>query len=240
MRRACGGVATVVLLLLASVAIAVPQDRQSIRAELTTDRPGTSTGTQMTMRFADPEKPKGKPYAVDKVVIESPPGTRFDNSALPQCLASDAELMARGEAACPPGSIVQRGRLVLDTGSPLLVPRLMHFRTTTFNTEGGFVSLGEAEDFFFRGVVRSRIHRNTVTVDYADAPGFGGPDSESAMKTMLTSGPALGSAGRPFIRTPRRCPRSRRWTTRFTFIYHDGVRQTETTRAPCRPDSTRR
>ena len=188
----------------------------------------------MMMRFADPANPSGKPYAVDKVVIRSPRGTRFDDSALPQCHASDVELMALGQSACPSRSRVQRGRLVLDTGSPLLLPRLIHFKTTTFNTEGGFVSLGEAEEFFFRGVVRSRIHRNTVTVDYADAPSFGGPDPEIAMKTMFTSGPALGSARRPFMRTPRKCPRRGRWTTRFTFIYHDGVRQAEKTRAPCR------
>ena len=191
------------------------------------------------MRFFDPANAEGKPYSVDKVVIQSARGTRFDHSALPRCDASDLELVIRGEAACPRGSKVQSGRLVLDTGSPLLVPRLMRFRTMTFNADGGLVSIGEAENFLFRGVVRSRISGATTTVDYADAPGFGGPDSQSAMKTMSTAGPSLGFGGRRFLRTPSTCPRSRRWTTRYTFIYHDGVSQTETTRARCRPNRRR-
>lgn len=232
-RTAARATVSLALLVLAPAATALAADRQSVRSKLTTEKTNAPTGSQIMMRFANPERPDSKPYAVDKVVIKSQRGTRFDNSALPQCDASDAELMVFGEAACPPGSRVQRGRLVLDTGSPVLMPRLMHFKTTTFNTAGGFVSLGEAEEFFLRGVVRSRIHRSTVIVDYADAPGFGA-DRQSAMKTMFTSGPVLGTASRPFMRTPRRCPRSRRWTTRFTFIYHDGVRQTEKTHAPCR------
>lgn len=215
------------------------EGRQSIRSELTTTRPGSPAGTSMWMRFRDPANADGKPYSVDQVVIKVPRGMRFDNAALPQCTASDVELMARGEAACPAGSNVQRGELVLDTGSPLIVPRLMRFSTATFNADGGLVSIGESEDFRFRGVVRSRISGRTVTVDYADAPGFGGPDSQSAMKTMFTSGPPLVRAGRAFMRTPPRCLRSRRWTTRYTFIYQDGVRQTELVRAPCRPKKRR-
>lgn len=221
-------------LVPSGICTAAEGDRQSVRSKLTTKDPGSATGSMIEMRFADPANPEGKPYAVDKVKIRLARGMRFDHGALPQCTASDAELMARGEAACPSGSQVQSGHIVLDTGTPLEAARLMRFRTATFNSSGGFVSIGESEDLRFRGVVRSRTEGRRVTVDYADAPGFGGPDSESAMKTMLTSGPALAPGGRPFLRTPRICPRSRSWTTRFTFIYHDGERQREKTRSPCR------
>jgi len=223
-----------VALLAASASSAAGGERQEVRSALTTKRPGASTGTRMEMRFVDPADPAGKPYAVDRVVVVSPRGARIDHDAVPQCTASDAELMARGADACPAGSQVQSGWLVLDTGSPIGAGRLIRFRSATFNAPGGFVSIGEAEEFAFRGVVRSYTDGRKVTVDYAEAPGFGGPDSQAAMTTMVTHGPPRGTKRRPLLRTPPSCPRSGRWTIRFTFIYHDGVRETERTRAPCR------
>lgn len=212
-------------------------DRQGVRAKLTAKRPAASTGTRIEMRFENPQRPGAKPHSVDQVVIRSPRGTRFDHGALPQCLASDAELMARGPSACPGESRVQAGAITLDTGSPLGVPRILRLRTVTFNSRGGFVSLGEGENFPIRGVVRSATQGRTTTVDYADAPGVGGPDGYSAMTTMLTAGPAVGAPSRPFLQTPSSCPHSGRWRTRFTFIYHDGVRQVEDTRTPCKRPS---
>lgn len=233
-----------VLLIVAAAspasASAAEADRQSVRSQLTTMRPGAATGTLLDVRFFDPANAGGKPHSVDKLIVEAAPGTRIDQFALPRCEASDLDLMARGEMACPQRSRIQEGRIVLDTGSPLGIPRLMHLRTATFNAPGGFVSIGEAEELMFRGVVRSQIRGRTVTVDYADVPGYGGPDGQSAMTRMFSAGPRLTRGRRAFIRTPRRCPRSRRWRTRYTFIYHDGLRQTETTRAPCRPRRGRR
>lgn len=221
------------LVALAGAASAEAGDRQAVRSGFTTDRPGAPTGILMGMRFSDPAQRGGKPHSVDKVVIQAAPGTRFDHTAVPQCNASDAELMARGKAACPKGAKVQSGRIALDTGLPFGASRKIRLRTTTFNSRRGFVSIGESKRPPLRGVVRSRDRDGTVVVDYADAPGMPPPDSYSAMKLMVTSGPPVVRAGRAFVLTPPTCPRSGRWTTRYTFIYHDGVRQTEITRAPC-------
>lgn len=220
------------LLVLVLVAPAEAGQRQTVRAGLTTERPGAPTGIFMDMRFFSPGHRSGKPYSVDKVRIRA--DTRFNHYAIPRCNASDAELIARGKAACPKGSKIQSGRIAMDTGSPFGVPRIVYLRTMTFNSRGGFVSLGEAKNFPFRGVVRSRHRGDTVVVDYADAPGKPPPDSYSALKVMLTSGPPIVRDGRAFVRTPPTCPASGRWTTRYKFIYHDGVTQTEATHAPCR------
>jgi hypothetical protein len=212
-------------------------DRQTVRAAGTTDRPGAPTGSVMDMRFFDPTRPGGKPPALDKLLIRLATGTRIDHAAIPACTASDAELMARGEAACPPDSKVQSGRIVMDTGSPFVFPRLIRLRTATFNEQGGFVSIGDGENVPIRGVVRSRIRDGVVEVDYADAPGYPSSDPYAAMTVMFTSGPAIDRGGRAFVRTPPACPASGHWITRYTFIYHDGVRQSETTRAACRRDA---
>ena len=227
--------AVVVLLVFAAPAQA--GDRQTVRGGLTTERPDTATGVFMNMRFFNPADRDAKPYSVDKVIVEAPGSV--NHSAVPQCNASDAELMARGKAACPPGSKVQSGRIAMDTGSPFGVPRIVYLQTTTFNSRAGFVSLGEGENMPIRGVVRSRDRGGRVVVDYADAPGRPPPDSYSALKFMRTSGPAIVREDRAFMRTPPDCPESGRWTTRYTFIYHDGVRQRDATHAPCRDDLRR-
>lgn len=186
----------------------------------------------------DPANRVGKPYSLDRLIIES--ALQFDHGAVPRCMASDAELLARGQAACPRDSVVQRGRIVLDTGSPLVVPRLIGLRTTTFNAAGGYLHLGEGDTFPMRGTARSTVRDGVVEVDYADAPGWGGPDPWAAMTIMESFGRAIVRDGRAFVRTPRTCPPTRSWTTHYTFVYHDGVRQRETTVARCRPQRMRR
>src|SRR5919197_1087933 len=97
-RSAIAGALITALGLAGSAAAA---DRQSVSASLTTSAPGTSTGSRLFMEWRNPADPSAKPYAVDTIVIQLAPGTHVDFSALPKCTASDAELMARGAAACP-------------------------------------------------------------------------------------------------------------------------------------------
>lgn len=211
--------------------------RQTVESHMTTQEAGAPTGSSMEMWFMNPADPEGKPYAVDRAVIQSARGTQFDHDAIPQCNASDAELIARGEAACPPGSKVQTGRVELDTGSPAVFPREIFVRTVTFNADRGLVSLAEGENFPTRAVGRTKIDGETVRVDYPDFPG-GPPDNHTAMRYMITSGPPIvGAGGRPFLRSPPYCPPRGRWVTRFTFIYHDGVRERAAAETPCRPSS---
>ncbi len=186
----------------------------------------------------NPDDPAAKPYAVDRAVIQTAPGWVFDDEAIPQCNASDAELIAQGDAACPPGSEVQTGTVELDTGSPFpFPPRQVSVRTVTYNADGGLVSLAEGQSPPTRTVGRTKIDGETVTVEYPDFPG-GPPDNQSAMKYMVTSGPAtVGAGGRPHMRAPAYCPPSGRWVTRFRFIYHDGAEQTAAPETPCRPST---
>ena len=83
--------------------------------QMTSHTPGTPTG--LTLHLVWPSNgPGGKPKPEVKGVFNLPAGTQIDESAVPSCTASDAELMAMGGGACPSGSHVGPGQISLLTG----------------------------------------------------------------------------------------------------------------------------
>src|SRR5688572_19284349 len=92
--------------------------RQTYSERFTTDLPSTSTGRMYTIDFFNPDDSEAKPHSFSHLHVELADGARFDTAALPQCKASDAELMAAGERACPEGSRVAEDETVIDTGIP--------------------------------------------------------------------------------------------------------------------------
>src|SRR5688572_12308088 len=118
MRR---GIAITVVALagLATQASAVSEPpRQTFSERFTTDVPGASTGRLYAIDFFNPDDPDAKPNSFSHLHVELAEGARFDTSALPWCEASDAELMAAGEDACPAESRVATDETVIDTGVP--------------------------------------------------------------------------------------------------------------------------
>jgi hypothetical protein len=221
--------------LLASLSGAQPAaagDRQTVRASLTTQLPGTPTGNRLEVEWHNPADPKAKPPAIDTIVIQLPRGSRWDFSTLPQCKASDAELMARGRAACSEATRVSTGHALVDTGSPGIFPRFLNVNTVMFNNGGEMIGLGETVEMPFRTVVRTKMERERATIPMADNPG-GPPDNRSSFKTMMAAAAPIVRGDRAYARTGP-CPASGVWTHHYTFIYHDGVRQTETTQWPCK------
>src|SRR4051812_27794005 len=75
--------------------------RAQVQAVFPTETPGASSGRTENGDFVDPAVPGGKPHSVKRVVLELAPGARFDTTAIPQCSATDAELMLQGPTACP-------------------------------------------------------------------------------------------------------------------------------------------
>lgn len=235
------GGATVVASALALAAAApgsqAATDRQTAHAVAGTMVPGAPAGTGLSIDWRYPSDPNAKPYAVDTIVIHLPPGSRFDFSALPKCTASDGELMLRGAAACPPASKVSTGTVLSDTGSPGGIPRFVHTHTVNFNADGELVGIGDADELPIRSILRSKIRGETVTIPVPDTPGGPPPDNFTAFKSLRTVGPPIVRGRRSYARTPPTCPASGEWTTRYTFVYHDGVTQSQSVGSPCRRNS---
>ena len=201
----------------------------------TTDRPGAPSGRVLRNDYFNTADRGAKPPALKHLRIELPPGARFATAALPECRASDAELIARGGAACPPGTALGDEVYVFDTGFP--EPN-RHVTTDIefFNERGGIIVLSRDRRAGSRVVSHGAVGERTYDLEYPPLPGTppegGGNRSEDA-KFTAAAGP-----GGPYLRTPATCPSSGHWTFRATFTYVSGEVLERQSKSPCRRAGT--
>jgi hypothetical protein len=223
---------------LAAQASAVSEaPRQSYSDVFTTKAPGASTGRTYTIDWFNPEDPEGKPYAFSHLRVELAEGARFDTSAIAQCKASDAEIMAAGEAACPAESKVANDTTLIDSGYPD-PGRYYNIDFAFFNNENELILLSTVRESGTRVVLRGVVGTNTIDVD-VPTPLPGTPPDGGAAKhqvgewvprsTMRDGVPAN------YLTTPPTCPAGGYWVNRVTYTYRDGVKQTAESRSPCEP-----
>jgi hypothetical protein len=216
-------------------------DRQTASVTFTTAKPGAPTGSRFDATWHDPNDPNNpdaKPPALQTLIVTYAPGTVIDTSALPRCTASDAELMLEGASACPAASQLGTGQFVTDEGSPSPFPRYITYAAWLFNNTGEQVGFSQSTDPPMnppvRNTSRGKIEGATVTTTLPTFPSGGPPDNpDTALKTMDISGGPIVNGRRAYLRTPPSCPASGYWTTKTTFVYHDGVSQTVETHSPC-------
>lgn len=207
--------------------------RQTMTADFTTARRHASTGLRETIRYVNPDDRAAKPYAVRRVTIALPFGSRIDTSVPARCTASDAELVARGAAACPARSRVGVNVFAVDSGVPgpgreLVVDAVL------LNNANELILVSQPRDLpGVRVVSRARVGTRTMTLDVPPLPA-GPPDFMLAVKWARLSIKAISVGGRHYLTTPRSCPRSRAWYFQTTFTYDDGVTQVVRDRTPCR------
>jgi hypothetical protein len=224
--------------LLGVTPAAHAQSRQTFSGTFTTDRPGASSGYRLAIDYVDPDRPGGKPYSVAEVVQTLHAGTRIDTSVPPRCTAEDAELMAEGEGACPPETVVGGGRVDLDTGAAAgSRPRVIENRVVLFNAENELILFTESTNTGnppSRTSTRTRVEGNTLTSRVPPVPGAPPPDPFVAIKTVRLETKSITAGGRPYLRTPTSCPGRSGWTNSARFTYRDGVQQLVDSRSPCR------
>lgn len=216
--------------------------RQSGKNVFTANKRGSATGSSFHVKFRNPENPSQKPHTVSRIVVHYPKGTTFDSKAAPQCHASDAELQAEGPDACPADSKVGGGLAVSDTGgSGPFPPRYTTSKITQFNGDGDLIGVGVNKDIpAIKTVTHTTFKGTTASTDFPTFPGMGPPDDYTPLKSLTVDFPLRKSGRHALTRTPRHCPRSRRWTIVTKFTYVDGVTQRLVSHSPCRPKGRRR
>lgn len=233
--RAVIAICTLAVGLPASAA-AQSADRQQANARFTTTRPNSPTGDTFTLTVRDPANPAGKPPRVTRIVTIAPPGSPTDPTALPHCTASDAELMALGDAACPANSLDATGVAEFATG--LAGPA----GTFTLDLHSFYNGHGLSAVATPRGTVVHFASHTEFTgpggemavTDFAPLPG-GPPDGQSVLRHTELVAPVHGN----FFKTPPTCPASGHWTFRIVVTYADGVTQETPSDSPCvRPAAT--
>ena len=198
----------------------------------TTSAPGTSTGVAAQILYRHPRDPNAKPIPVRQEVFTFPAGTRWDESIVPDCTASDAELQARGESACPEETRVGSGQGTMMTGFGPEAPMTVD----AWDDGSGTVLLAGSEDPPIRLATRIRRHGRVVVVNVPRAPG-GPPDGETAIRRVHNVFPPFSAGDRAYMRTPAVCPPSGvwRWHGRFTFA--DGAVEENVYHQPCDRDA---
>ena len=204
--------------------------RQEASLELTSAKPGKSTGLELRIDYVNPSDPAAKPPAVRRVVETIARGARFDTGAPDLCTASDLELMMLGPDACPSGSIVGSGEITLDTGLP--GARRLTSNVTFLNNTGQLIFLASLPPAPVRLVIRASQGKRAAISEAPFLPGTL-PDG-AAIDTVSVELDRIVTERGSYITTPRRCPRARRWVNRTSFTYADGVTETVATRQRCR------
>lgn len=200
----------------------------------TSTAPGAPTGTVLHLEFQNPEDPSLKPHAVARMVVHRAPGSVIDTTVPPQCRASDAELLARGPAACPPETQIGSAVMVSDTGGRDPFPRYSRTNISNFNNQDEVIGVGVNESLPVTPFDRTKIEGERTTTNFPVFPGAPPPEPFMAIKTLHLEVPTYVRDGRTYNRTPPTCPAVGYWTIKLDFTYRDGVTETVESRSPCR------
>src|SRR5919206_1542613 len=106
MRTKATAAAAAAALIACQSAAAEPTASVEYRDAFTTKKPGAPSGRIFHDEFFNASDRSAKPPPVQHIHIQLPHGARFNWRAVPLCTASDAQLEAEGESACPAASKV--------------------------------------------------------------------------------------------------------------------------------------
>jgi hypothetical protein len=232
----------VIAAIIATAAVTAPCASAGVRVDykqmFTTQLPGRSTGTDVRLLYKNPNDPKGKPIRIRREEFTLPAGTTYDQTVVPDCTASDAEILLLGMSACPAASHIgaSHGATSMSGFGTGEDPIDMDF----WDDAGVLVLWGRSHQFPAIGAVaRGHQKGQTMTIDIPPSPG-GPPDGESAVRRVHNVFPARSAGRRAFVRTPRTCPRSRVWTFRGKFTFADGAVEQDVYRMRCGRAASRR
>jgi len=212
-------------LALAGGHTALGAERAELRVAFTTDRPAATSGLSLHVVYRDPDDPEGKAPALTKAAFTLPHGTRIDNAAVPQCMATDEELRASGRDACPEESRIGGGTLVATAGSPA---DPVHTDVTVFNGPGQIIELVTFEGTNqTAGFDRLTVEGSTLRAHPPFTPG-GPPDGRTTIREVKITIPPRGA----LVTTPPSCPG--RWQATGAFSFEGHPDTTVVAPMPCR------
>lgn len=211
----------------------------------TADFAASGTGFHEEIDYFDPQSPRGKPYAVQRIAIDLHEGTRIDTSVPEQCKASSSDFMAKGADACPPGSRIGGGEVEVDTGStagPL--PRIIENTLTLFNDEDTIILFTESTntDPPIRNAGRTLAKDGQFIADAPSLPGFPPPEPYTAIRSVRLDienvSAVRDGTRRYYLTTPRDCSATGEWTNTAVFSYRSGAAYSLKSTSPCRRAKT--
>jgi hypothetical protein len=224
----------VLLLALGPGAPADAGERADFDLRFAAQSPASPTKWTLHLRYKAPGDPDAKPYAIRRLSLRPPPGTRINVGTHTPCDAADAEIRLLGDRACPAASRIGDGGLTAMTGfGPPLDPYPTHL--SLFSTRDGLVEVvKDARVSAVLAIERLTVRDGALTATPVVVPG-GPPDGKIAARDIDWT---VSSHG--WLTTPAVCPRSGQWTSTGTFTFDDGATVTERSTTPCNRPRARR
>ena len=222
-----GGVA-VLALCVGGTALAATQITYS--SKFTSKERNHSAGNTTRFTYTDPSGPNGRAPTVSRVIIKYNRGTRTNTNADTQCNVSDTDLMnSSAKALCPAGSLIGSGSATVrgpsggDVKSDLKVYNRRRAAIFEFELNGTPVT-------GFNASVRGR------TLDTGNLTGAlpGDLRVTSLVVKMEARSRRFHGHRVNLLTTPKKCPRSRRWTTTADVRLGDGTRYIRRAKTRCR------
>ncbi len=188
--------------------------------------------------------PHADPPALRRLVIQLPPGTRYDTSVPGRCAATDTQLMVLGEAGCPRSSRIgtSAATVKLRGGGATNVQGL------DFNGDHQLIELFESGGRPV-GIARTYASGTTLSGPIPTCVTGGNPPKGCPFDQLILLSNKIdvqplsvgqGMDRRNYATTPTVCPRSGHWTSRVTFYYSDGSVDHVRTEQPCLRSRPRR
>jgi hypothetical protein len=205
--------------------------RQTATLMFAERQPGAPSALNFQIDYRDPEDPEGKPPAVRKVVSTLAAGARFDTAVPARCQASDAELVAQGDAACPE-SRVGGGFVRVDTGLPGS-NRFLDTDVSLLNAADELIFVFTDRASGARVATRAEVGEASTTTQAPPLPGAPPDGGAVDIVDLRLDRISLAGGERAYIRTPDACPAGGVWTNTVEFTYADGITQTTVTESPC-------
>ncbi len=216
--------------LVAPTAASAGQARVEYTDAFSTRTPGSPSGRTFTADFFDSADPQAKPPPVSHVHVLLPEGARFNTNAVPQCTATDAQIVAQGPGACEEGSQVGDGVIVVDTGLPE-PDRMLTSDFTFLNARDSLILVAQERKNGARIIVRGAIGERTFDLDVPPLPGTP-PEGGANRNERIEIDPATGPGG-AFLTTPPACPADGAWVLQTTWTFRGGEQVTRESRSPC-------
>jgi hypothetical protein len=207
----------------------------TIDNRMTATRTNAPTGSSFTGSYHAAGDPSAPPPYMRKMVFYAPPGQRFDTSVPERCSATDAELEARGGAACPAGSRIGGGTV---EGSFLGFPTKLDVES--YNAADAMIMVASSPGLYT--VMRGHIAPDQ-SVEWASPTCFPSaqpapcPVDDALQLASTVTVPARtradGGIVRSYMTTAPSCPKSGHWNATVRLWWADGTTDTVLTPQPC-------
>jgi hypothetical protein len=202
-------------------------------------KPNVSASLNYAARLHAAGDPKGDPPALRRLVIQLPPGSRVDTSVPPRCSASDDEIRLVGESACPLSARIGSGEATVKT----IGGGTSTYETVIYNAEDDMLELIKSGDRVI-SVVHTYVRGETLvgpvpTCLTGGNPPEGCPSDQVTLIANSLHVDRMNVGPRRYGVTPRRCPKSRRWSTPVRLEFGDGSVETLVPHSPCKPPKRR-